>query len=102
MQLPSKGHILITVCDVEFEGIIVFSDSEEKNFSGTLPINEIMILNHNPKPEDEGCWLIPKRYDHFENLFIDKRFREKEDYDGFVIFASFNDLASKYEPVDLG
>jgi hypothetical protein len=93
-----QGMKFRSLRDVPVHGIVSYGAPFSTGFDAVLPAGEILICGQKPGPK--GMWLVPARYEHFEELFVPERDRQHPDYSSYALSCSFGQIGQDYELFD--
>lgn len=93
----AKGMKFRSLRDVAVHGIVDYGApfTFRTGFDAVLPAGEILICDQHPGPR--GMWLVPERYEHFEQLFVPERDRQHPDYAWYALGCPFSQIGQDYE-----
>jgi hypothetical protein len=83
--------------DVRVRGIVAYGAPFSTGFDAVLPAGESLVCDKEPGPQ--GMWLVPERYEHFEQLFVPERDRRNPEYGGYAVSCAFSQIGQDYEMV---
>jgi len=81
-------------------GIVWYSAPFSTDFKGRVPSGEVFILGEEPDLDGGGVVLLPERYEHFEQQFIDEKTREIPVYSHYSLFYTWRELRNKFEVIE--
>jgi hypothetical protein len=75
-----KGMKFRSLRELQVRGMIAYGAPHSSGFDATLPAGEVLVCSQQPGPQ--GMWLVPERYQHFEQVFVPERDRPNPEYGG--------------------